>query len=217
MSEMTDGPSTIRDEHRDAPGGRRVLLVLVVLAGLLVGYGAYQWLRPHTFSGTVLQSPSEAPPLTGLSLHTGEDADLARFRGEVVLLYFGYTNCPDICPATLSTAAKAIEAMGADGDDVELLMVTVDPDRDAPRTLGEYVGHFHPRFLGVSGSESDLRTAASLYGVFFQRAEGSEATGYLVDHTASLMAIDPDGFLRVVYPVDVPAEALAADLEELLG
>lgn len=198
------------------PARRWLLVAAVAIAGLLVGYGAVTWLRPHTFSGTVLQSPSEAAPLTGLTLHTGESADLARFRGSVVLLYFGYTNCPDICPATLSNAANAIEAMGPDGEDVELLMVTVDPDRDDPRTLGEYVGFFHPRFLGVHGSEDDLRDTASRYGVFFQQVEGSEGIGYLVDHTVSLMAIDPDGFLRVVYPVDVPPADLAADLEELL-
>jgi protein SCO1/2 len=196
--------------------GHRLLVAAVAIAGLIVGYGAVTWLRPHAFAGTVLQSPTEAAPLSGLTLHTGEPADLSRFRGSVVLLYFGYTNCPDICPATLSNAAKAIEEMGPDGDDVDLLMVTVDPDRDDPRTLGEYVGFFHPRFLGVHGTEDDLRAAASQYGVFFQQVEGSEGTGYLVDHTASLMAIDPDGFLRVVYPVDVPPAELAADLEELL-
>lgn len=207
-------------EHTPPAGRspRRLLpVVLVAIAGLLVGYGAVTWLRPHTFSGTVLQSPSSAPPLTGLTLHTGEPADLSQLRGQVVLLYFGYTNCPDVCPATLANAAKAIDAMDSGAEDVELLMITVDPDRDDPRTLGEYVGHFHPRFLGVHGSEEDLRTAASQYGVVFQRAEGSETTGYLVDHTVALMAIDPDGFLRVVFPVDVPPADLAADLEELAG
>ena len=201
----------------ERPSRRLLAVVLVAVAGLVVGYGAVTWLRPHSFAGTVLQSPTPAAPLTGLTVHTGEPADLSEFRGEVVLLYFGYTNCPDICPATLSNAARAIEMMGASGEDVELLMITVDPDRDDPRTLGEYVGHFHPRFLGVHGTEEDLRAAASQYGVVFRKAEGSEATGYLVDHTVSLMAIDPEGFLRVVYPVDVPPAELAADLEELLG
>lgn len=209
---MNEHPTPARRSPR-----RLLAVVVVAVTGLVVGYGAVEWLRPHTFSGTVLQSPTAAPPLTGLTVHTGEPADLSEFRGEVVLLYFGYTNCPDICPATLSNAARAIDAMGPAGEDVELLMVTVDPARDDPRTLGDYVGHFHPRFLGVHGSEEELRTAASQYGVVFRKAEGSEATGYLVDHTVSLMAIDPEGFLRVVYPVDVPPAELAADLEELLG
>lgn len=215
---MTQSPSSTRPDTGSPGGfGRRALVVVVVVAGLLVGYGAFLWMRPHTFAGTVLQSPSEAPPLTGLTLNTGEAADLSSFRGEVVLLYFGYTHCPDVCPATLSRVAAALDTMGSRGDDVKMLMITVDPARDDLRTLGEYVGHFHPRFLGVSGSEADIRAAATQYGVFFQRSEGTEGTGYLVDHTASLMAIDPDGYLRVVYPVDVPADALASDLEELLG
>ena len=209
---MNEHPTPARRSPR-----RLLAVVVVAVTGLVVGYGAVEWLRPHTFSGTVLQSPTAAPPLTGLTVHTGEPADLSEFRGQVVLLYFGYTNCPDICPATLSNAARAIDAMGPAGEDVELLMVTVDPARDDPRTLGDYVGHFHPRFLGVHGSEEELRTAASQYGVVFRKAEGSGATGYLVDHTVSLMAIDPEGFLRVVYPVDVPPSELAADLEELLG
>jgi protein SCO1/2 len=216
---MTQSRPDSQAPEQDRPGGfgRRAVVVAIVLAGLLVGYGAFLWMRPHTFAGTVLQSPSPAPPLTGLMLNTGEEADLSSFRGEVVLLYFGYTHCPDICPATLANVAAALDTMGPRGDDVKMLMITVDPARDDLRTLGEYVGHFHPRFLGVSGSEADIRSAATQYGVFFQQSEGSEATGYLVDHTASLMAIDPDGYLRVVYPVDVPVEALASDLEELLG
>lgn len=192
---------------------------LWVLAAIAVGVAAFfvgTTLRPHIYAGTVFQSPSPAPPID-LIAHTGEPVDLEDYRGEVVLLYFGYTHCPDVCPLTLSNAAKAIENLGRDGDRVNVMMVTVDPERDTPDLLGEYVTFFDESFLGLYGPDEDLARTAALYGVFYQAREGTPESGYLVDHTATLMAIDPDGFLRVLWTPDVSNEDLTADLEELLG
>jgi protein SCO1/2 len=189
-------------------------MAAVIVAGVAVAFTLF---RPHRFAGTVLQAPIPAASLDGLSFSNGEPASLDAFDDKLVLMYFGYTNCPDICPVTLASAARAREAMGPAGDDVQVLMVTVDPARDSLELLGEYVGYFDSTFLGVGGPEEDLDRVATLYGIYVNRGEGTPESGYTVDHTGSLMAIDRDGFLRVLYTHDVDSDALAADLEQLLG
>jgi protein SCO1/2 len=185
--------------------------------GLVVAWGAAGWLKPHLYAGTVLQQSDTAPPMDSLRYADGSAVDLSAYRGEVVLVYFGYTNCPDVCPTTLSAVAGALDRMGAEASDVELLMVSVDPVRDEPGELETYLDFFEPRFAGVSGEPADIERVASLYGVFYELRDGSPDTGYLVDHTASLLGIGPDGALRVAWPPGVGADALAADLDELLG
>lgn len=187
---------------------------LAALAGVLV---AFVFLRPHTFSGAVMQSPSKAPDLEGMSFHTGDPVELWRFDGDVVLVYFGYTYCPDVCPTTLSAVARAKEQIGGDADRVHTVMVTVDPERDTPEVLGDYMTHFDPSFLGAWGDEQATRQATVLYGIFVEQHEGTRESGYIVDHTAHLIAIDTEGFIRVIYPTDVAPDDLAADLRELLS
>jgi protein SCO1/2 len=192
-------------------------LVAVILGGAAVAKLAVGAFRPHLYSGTVFKESVAAPPMDGLIFTDGSPADPTGFEGKVILVYFGYTKCPDVCPTTLSTAAQAIEDLGDQGDNVELWMVTVDPDRDDPETLAGYMTFFHPRFLGVTGSADDIDRAASAYGVFYQLGEGTPETGYTVDHTATLMGIGPDGALRITWPTGVTSEALAADIDELLS
>lgn len=207
------------DTETQVPPRRRrrwlpaLLVTVAALAGVLV---AFTWLRPHTYAGVVLQSPSPAPAMDGLSLHTGEPVDLDAYRGDVVLVYFGYTHCPDVCPTALSGIARAKELLGSRSEQVHTLMVTVDPARDTPRVLGEFVGHFDPRFLGVHGDEEAIAEVSALYGIYYSLGEPTAPGEYLVDHTATVMAIDPEGYLRVYY-LDVPPEDLAADLEALLS
>lgn len=188
-----------------------------VAAVALLAFVVVPVLRPHTYAGVVLQSPTPAPPMEGMIDHNGSPVDIEAYRGDVVLVYFGYTHCPDVCPTTLSTAAKAIEQLGDDGEQVHLLMVTVDPERDTPEYLAEYVTFFDDRFLGVWGSDQDLATTASLYSVYYQKQEGTPETGYVVDHTATLMAIDPEGYIRVIYTPEHTADQLAGDLKELIA
>lgn len=213
-AEGTEGTQTV--EVR-----RKVRWPLVALGGValvaVLAFVVVPMLRPHTYAGVVLQSPTPAPPMEGLVDHNGNPVDIEAYRGEVLLVYFGYTHCPDVCPTTLSAAAKAIEQLGDDGEKVNLLMVTVDPERDTPEYLAEYVTFFDDRFLGVWGEPDDLATTASLYAVYYQKQEGTVETGYVVDHTATLMAIDPDGYIRVIYTPEHTAEQLAGDLKELVA
>lgn len=193
-------------------------VVVPIVVGTLLGLAVLAVFRPHTYAGAVLQADTVAPPMDGLVDTDGERIDLVDLRGDVVLVYFGYTHCPDLCPTTLSTIARARERLDADdADRVHTLMVTVDPDRDSPELVGEYVGFFDDTFRGVWGEVDDVRSVATQYGVFFENDEPGDDGSYLVSHTASLLAIDPGGAIRVVYPVGLEVEELTADLEELLG
>lgn len=210
-----------RDRDCPAPETRRprrwILLVAAAVVGAGLGVLALMMLRPHVYAGTVLQSSDPAPGMEGLTYAEGGAVDLEALRGDVVLVYFGYNHCPDLCPTTLSTAARAIEGLGPRGDSVTTMMVTVDPDRDKPELLADYVAHFAEDFRGVWGGEDQVRAVATQYGVTFEYEDPGADGSYLVGHTATLMAIDPAGALRLVYPAGVKAEDLKRDLEELLG
>ena len=209
----------------DGSGGgrsRRLLVAVGVLAavglGLVTALALAAQFRPHLYAGTVLQGDDPAPSLAELSYADGTPVDLAAFEDEVVLVFFGYTNCPDICPTTMADAAGAIDRLDAgDAERTNLVMVSVDPERDDPATVEEYVGFFDPDFRGASGPVAAIDRAASSYGVFYQLGEPGSDGEYLVDHTSALMGIGPDGTVRVVWASGVGSDALAADIEALLS
>ena len=195
--------------------------IWIFVIGLVVGFAlialiALPRLRPYTFHGTVLQSPQPAPDFELAASH-GQKVSLKDFEGKLVILYFGYTFCPDVCPATLSELRGALEILAKDAKDVQVIMVSVDPERDTPELLAEYMTHFHPSFLGVTGTSKEIAQVAALYGIFYEAHEGTAATGYLVDHTATVMVIDQDGYLKLVFPFGTPAEDIAEDLSHLLN
>lgn len=198
-------------------GGRRLWLWLGVLAGALLAVAVVVLLRPHVYAGVVLQSSDPAPGMDGLVYESGEPVDLSALEGEVVLVYFGYTYCPDLCPTMLGTVSKALDDLGDRSGEVTAMMVTVDPSRDTPEALAGYVSNFGDGIRGVWGTETEVRSVASGYGVTFRYEEPLADGNYVVAHTASLFAIGTDGALRVVYPVELTADALAADLRDLLG
>ena len=194
--------------------------VWLFIIGLIVGvalvvFVALPMMKPYTFHGTVLQSPQPAPDFE-LDAAGGQKVSLKDFEGDLVLLYFGYTFCPDVCPATLGELAGALEILGQDAKDVQVIMISVDPERDKPEMLEDYVTHFHPSFLGVTGTPEEIAQVAALYGIFYEAHEGTAATGYLVDHTATVLVIDQEGHLKLVFPFGTPSEDIAADLEHLL-
>lgn len=198
---------------------KRLLIVGSIL--LIAGFGAFQFgagaVTPYLYSGTVLQTSTPAPALEGMSFSDGTQADLAAYVDDVVLLYFGYTNCPAVCPTALASVATALRDMdGAERDRVHLLMVSVDPERDSPDELQSYVEFFDPTFAGLSGSRENIDSVASQYGVFYELGEGTPETGYVVDHTATMLGIDTGGALRVVWPPTASGNDLQRDIEELL-
>jgi protein SCO1/2 len=146
---------------------------------------------------------------------------LSDFAGDLVVLNFGYTSCPDVCPATLATLARAKRLLGEAGEDVQVVFVSVDPERDRPQRASDYAATFDSSFVGLSGSPEEIADAASAYGVFYEKAGGgtdstavSEA-GYLVDHTATVFVLDPEGRARLLWSFGTDAEAMAADLRTL--
>jgi len=187
-------------------------LSIALLAVLLIVLTGCQ---PYQYHGLYLDSPTQATDFT-LTSQTGEPVSLSDLRGKLVLLYFGYTFCPDVCPTTLSTLNQALELMGKKADDVQVVMVSVDPERDTPEVLANYLSNFNPSFMGLTGTHDQIASAATGLGVFFEKHEGSAATGYLVDHTASVMALDQQGRLRLVIPFETSAEDIASDLTRLL-
>lgn len=191
-----------------AAAGLLGVLVALFVVPLLVD-------EPHEFVGTVLSDPEPAPAFS-LTGDTGEAIALDSYRGKVVLMYFGYTFCPDICPASLSELADAMEVLGDQSDDVQVIMISVDPARDTPEVLGEYMDHFDPRFVGLTGTDSEIAEVANLYGVFYEAQEGTAATGYLVDHLASVMLIDKDGKWVEILSYGTTGDQVAADIREWL-
>ena len=171
--------------------------------------------EPHEFNGTVFSNPEPAPPFT-LTADTGERIGIDAYQGKVVLLYFGYTFCPDVCPASLAELADAMDDLGTASKDVQVVMISVDPARDTPQLLGEYVDHFNSSFVGMTGTDEEIATVADRYGVYYQAHEGTAATGYLVDHLASVMLIDRKGRLAEVISFGTPGELIAADVREFL-
>ncbi len=188
-----------------------LLSILAVTLGLAAGL---YFFRPHTFHGTVIQSPEPSYDFTLTSANG--DVSLSDYRGKLVLIYFGYTFCPDICPATLANVGQSLKELGTKADNVQLIMISLDPERDTPEKLAEYVAHFHPSFIGVTGSQEDLAKVASLYGIFYEKTDGSDNTGYLINHTATLLVIDREGYLKLVFPFGVTVPEIVDDLKYML-
>jgi len=151
--------------------------------------------------------------LTG---HDGKPRTLADFRGKAVVLFFGYTHCPDICPTTLADMAGVMKKLGGDAARVQVLFVTVDPERDTPEVLAKYVPAFDPGFLGLWGDVDATKRVAQEFKIFYEKHTGATPTSYSVDHSAQSYVIDPQGRLRLFVRNDRIAQDLADDLRTLL-
>lgn len=144
------------------------------------------------------------------------------FRGKFMLVFFGYTSCPDVCPTDMQVAGAALEALGKDGDRIQPIFITLDPERDTAEVLGAYVRHFHPRFLGLSGTPEQIALVAQTYGVIYVMAppqhegKGPGKPFYLIDHSAYLYLVGPDGRFVAVFPHGAGAKQLAAGIAKHL-
>ena len=206
-------------EH-DTDGGRSGLrsilgvLVPLVLIGVLGGILAMGDGRPEWLGGP------DRPDFGDFTLQSSAGpVSLSSFEGKVVVVYFGYTSCPDVCPTTLQTAAAAFKRLPPE-DRARLagLFVSVDPERDTPAGLATYAQFFDPLFVGVTGTEAEVRAVAKDWGVDFVKVPQPEsALGYAVDHSGLLFLVDPDGRMRVAMPHGVPTEVLTLELRDALA
>ena len=181
--------------------GVGILVLLITVAAVV-----YTTSKP-SFRGSVITPPWSAPDIK-LTDHNGHPFMLSSQRGKVVLLFFGYTNCPDECPLTMAHLKLAMESLGKRSKDVQVAMITTDPVRDTPQALKDFMAHFDPSFLGLTGSPGDLQRAWRDYGVSVEA--GGES------HSIFLYVIDPAGNVRETFLPDAEPNQIAADVGLLL-
>ncbi|MBL8096417.1 MAG: SCO family protein [Anaerolineales bacterium] len=189
---------------------------LIGVALLVGGLWAYRtFIQAPPLRGIAIESPR---PAYDFELMSGDRAvHLSDYRGKVVALYFGYTFCPDVCPKTLSDLTLALKELGAEADGVQVLFVSVDPERDTPVRALQYAQGFNPTFVGMTGSPDDIARVAGAYGVYYQRQETpNSSAGYLVDHSATVLVIDRQGQLRTIWPFDTARDDIVNDLRSLM-
>jgi len=197
---------------------KRSAIQFIAAGALLVG------------AGGLLSACSEAKPsfasvdITGASYakdfeltdHNGKVRHLGDFKGKVVVMFFGYTQCPDVCPTSMAELAEVKKALGADGDKLQGLFVTVDPARDTPEVLKGYMENFDPTFLALYTTPEKLEALAKDFKVYYKRVNGKTDTSYTMDHSAGSYIYDTQGNLRLFTRYGSGAKVLAADIQQLL-
>ena len=187
---------------------RRLLFFGAAVLVVLTGITAFLYLgRSHSLSGTVISPPWPAPEVN-LTDHAGKPFSMSQQRGRVVLLYFGYVNCPDECPLTMAHLKLALGLLGSKSKDVQVLMVSTDPARDTPAALREFMAKFDPSFLGLTGTPAELQKAWADYAVTVDN--GGET------HSTFIYVIDTAGSVRETFLPDSDPAAIAADMNLLL-
>jgi protein SCO1/2 len=171
-----------------------------------------------------LQSQFANTDVTGLAYakdfaltdHTGKPRTLADFKGKAVVLFFGYTQCPDVCPTTMAEMAAVMKELGPLADKVQVLFVTIDPERDTQALLAQYIPAFDPHFLGLYGDQAATEKTAKEFKVFYQKVPGKTPGSYTMDHTAGSYVFDPQGRIRLFIRHGQGAAPIAHDLKLLL-
>jgi protein SCO1 len=202
----------------------RTSLAVLLSAGLLLaacdkqGGGMQTLLSPaqSSFKNTDVTGLDYAKDFA-LTDHNGKPRTLADFKGKAVLVFFGYVHCPDVCPTTMSEMAGVMQQLGPLADRVQVLFITVDPERDTPELLSKYVPAFDPRFLGLTGDKAATEKVAKDFRVFYQKVPGKEPGSYSMDHTAGSYVFDPQGRIRLFVRHGEGAEPIVHDLKLLLS
>lgn len=195
----------------------RTLIVIICL--ILIGWGVILFTildnnKKSDFYGTVYEV--EAPDFT-LTDQNGSKVSLSDFDDEVVLLFFGYTNCPDICPMTMSAVNNVVSNLGEESDQVQVLFISVDPVRDTQEKLKGYMEYFNEDFIGLTGSSKDIDKVTKDYNVVYSIEENDSASGYLIGHTSTVLLINPDGKIFLRYPQSkLDPELIAGDIKKIL-
>jgi protein SCO1/2 len=169
----------------------------------------------YQMHGSPYQDPQPAPELY-LDTTEADEFSLNNLHGKVVLLYFGYTHCPDICPATMAQLKWVTEQLGSQSDQVQVLFVSIDPDRDDPQTIRSFLDRFNPEFIGLSAPQTKLEPVLASYGVAAQRDPG-ESENYTMSHTSRVFLIDREGTLQTNYTYDESRANILADVQYFLA
>jgi len=190
---------------------RRHALISLFAAGALAACGE----RKPQFAGIDLTGADYAKDFQ-LPDADGKVRSLQDFRGKAVVVFFGYTQCPDVCPTTLAEIAQAKQLLGPDGAKVQGIFITVDPERDTPEVLKAYVANFGPDFVALRGTPEQTAAVAKDFKVFYKKVEGKTPGSYTMDHSAASFVYDPEGRLRLYARYGSGPQALANDIKQLL-
>jgi protein SCO1/2 len=193
---------------------RQKILFAVLVGLLLIGIGLYQYTLPPLLHGSVIEPPKPMPDFTLTS--TRGPVSLTDFRGKIVVLYFGYTGCPDVCPTTLAALRQALNGLGESASQVQVLFIAVDWKRDTPERVAAYLSAFRPDFIGLGGSQAEMDTATQAFGIHYQLNPPDENGYYTVDHTASQQILDRQGNLVMVWPYGLTGDEMLDDLKVLI-
>jgi len=173
------------------------------------------WLQPYAYHGTILQATERVQEFE-LDTSAGQPMRLSDFRGKYLLLYFGYSFCPDVCPLTLSDLKSAVGTLGEEAEQIQVLFITLDPARDTVTQLASYLPHFDPDFLGMTGDPETILRVATQFGIFYEAHKEAESDYYTVDHTSTVIVVDPEGYARLVFPYGITGAEMAEDLQHLM-
>lgn len=220
---MTSSPKPVKPPPSATSRLRLTALAALALGIVLLAAGAVFWLRPQgptpvansgvvqVGKGAAIGGPFE------LVDHNGRAVTQTDFAGKFMLIYFGFTHCPDVCPTELQTMANALDMLGPDSERVAPVFITVDPERDTPGQLKGYVAAFHPRMVGLSGSPEQIAAVAKAYKVYYNKAQSPSASGdYQVDHTSFVYLMGPDGSLRSLFRSGISDKAMATEIRNQL-
>jgi len=192
---------------------RAAKIALAAWIAVLVAFGG--WVV-YDFSRSDGGTPAIGGPFT-LTDHNGKKVTEADFKGKPTLIYFGFTYCPDVCPTSLLLMQTAVEQLGKDTDKrVNMVLITIDPERDTPAVLKDYVGNFGPTIMGLTGSADEIATAAKAYRVYYRKVEGKDGAPYLMDHSSIFYLLDKRGRFVKHFTHQSKAEDIAAAIKPLL-
>jgi protein SCO1/2 len=186
---------------------------LALLAGCdrIAGIGAKPGFHFTDITGAEFARRLDLPDVDG------RPRSLADWKGKVVVVFFGYTQCPDVCPTTMAELAQIRQLLGADGDRLQTVFVTIDPERDTPEILKAYIANFGPGVTALRGTPEQTAAAAKEFKVFYAKVPGKEPGSYTMDHSAASFVFDPSGRVRLFVPYGGDPKVLAADLRQLLA
>ena len=198
---------------------KKLLPLLVAACALTVSLAACDKLpgkQKESFQNTDVTGLDYAKGLA-LTDHTGKPRTLADFKGKAVVVFFGYTQCPDVCPTTMAEMASVMQKLGPLADQVQVLFVTLDPERDTQELLANYVPAFDKRFLGLRGTPEQTAKTAKEFKVFYSKVPGTDPGSYTIDHTAGSYVFDRDGRLRLFIRHGQGPDPIVHDLRQLLS
>ena len=188
---------------------------LVLLLAVIIAACGSPKQSPVNLYGTNITGADFAKDFDLLD-HRGEKRQLKDYLGKTVVMFFGYTHCPDVCPTTMADMAKVMKLLGGDADKVQVLFVTLDPERDTQEVLAKFVPSFDSRFVGLYGNAAQTATTAKTYKVFFEKKDTAGKSGYTIDHSAGSFVYDKAGKIRIYFKYGQKPNEMVSDLKQIL-